>query len=62
MGGEVVVSMFNCAGQCRKTIRYKADPQKMNSHSLDLGELAAGIYFCHFKIGDSVVINKLVKR
>jgi len=54
--------MFNCAGQCRKTIRYKADPQKMNSHPLDLGELAAGIYFCHAQIGDSVVIKKVVKR
>ncbi|MEL6969812.1 MAG: FG-GAP-like repeat-containing protein [Bacteroidota bacterium] len=58
-GGSIQLAFYNTAGQLVGTLQEKTSS---SSFSLDLSQLAAGIYFVHLSNGSETTVRKLVVR
>lgn len=58
---QTELEIFNHLGQKIKVLESGAKPAGISQYQFDVSDLQAGIYFCRIKIGDDVLVKKILK-
>jgi hypothetical protein len=59
---EVSVEITNLAGQTMQIVQLGQLSEGNHTHTLDMSQMAAGMYFIKTKMNDQVAIKRIVKQ
>ena len=60
-GGPVLIQVFNEQGQLMQTVLSKVLPAGVHTADVDLGDLAAGVYYARYQNGSRQQVRNLLK-